>query len=68
MNWLDPEPERGSSDFEIYKEDLECLDCDMYNSYFSGYYLPPTENEYKQMCSELRDDVEGEPYPDVAHC
>ena len=40
----------------------------MYNSYFSGYYLPPTENEYKQMCSELRDDVEGEPYPDVAHC
>ena len=68
VNWLDPEPERGSSDFEIYKEDLECLDYDMYNSYFSGYYLPPTENEYKQMCSELRDDVEGEPYPDVAHC
>jgi len=21
VNWLDPEPERGSSDFEIYKED-----------------------------------------------
>jgi hypothetical protein len=50
INWLDPEPEKESSDYEMYVQELK------YNQegvvFYSGYHGPPTEEEYNRLCDE----------------
>mmetsp|Transcript_7852 Transcript_7852/g.11355 ORF Transcript_7852/g.11355 Transcript_7852/m.11355 type:complete len:130 (+) Transcript_7852:3-392(+) len=50
VNWLDPEPERGGSDYEEYIKDLRRLEYGIY--FFKGYHQPPTEAEYRLLCED----------------
>ena len=51
INWLEPEPDRESSDYEEYCHQLRSLPEEI--SFFSGYHNPPTEDEYYQLLNEL---------------
>ena len=51
INWLEPEPDRGSSDYEEYCYQLRSLPEEI--SFFSGYHNPPTADEYYQLLNEL---------------
>ena len=50
INWLEPEPERDSSDYEEYIRQLRSLQEEI--SFFRGYHNPPTEDEYNQLRHE----------------
>jgi hypothetical protein len=47
VNWLDPEPAKGSSDYNKYIQDLQELERKVYR--FRGLYQPPTEEEYNEL-------------------
>ncbi len=61
VNWLDPEPDRESSDYEIYVEELkeiqkgEGLYRGRYLDMYEELHQPPTEEEYNRLFSELDD-------------
>ena len=44
VNWLDPEPDRESSDYEEYIVELQKLDRKL--GMYRGFHRPPTEEEY----------------------
>ena len=50
INWLDPEPDRESSDYEDYTRELQSLQEDIFC--FEGYHQPPSQDEYKRLCEE----------------
>jgi hypothetical protein len=50
VNWLDPEPDRESSDYEKYIEELEEINSQV--DFYKGFYHPPTEEEYNRLCEE----------------
>jgi hypothetical protein len=41
VNWLDPEPDKGSSDYSKYIQDLHELEREVYM--YGGFHQPPTE-------------------------
>lgn len=45
MNWLDPEPDTGSSDYGKYIEELEQINSEV--NVFRGFHQPPAV-EYRQ--------------------
>ena len=45
VNWLDPEPDRQSSGYEEYIEDLGKIDN---VDFYRGFHQPPTEEEYRR--------------------
>jgi hypothetical protein len=47
VNWLDPEPDKGSSDYSKYIQDLQELERKV--DKFRGFYQPPTEEEYNEL-------------------
>ena len=47
VNWLGPEPDKGSSDYSKYIQDL--LQLERKVNRFRGFYQPPTEEEYNEM-------------------
>ena len=47
VNWLDPEPDRESSDYEEYIEELQEMNSQV--KFFKGYHQPPTEEEYRRL-------------------
>ncbi len=47
INWLEPEPEIQGSDLENYNRQLRFLRNE--TNYFSGFYNPPTEDEFNQL-------------------
>jgi hypothetical protein len=47
VNWLDPEPDRESSDYSKYTEELEQINSQVYT--FKGFHQPPTEEEYHRL-------------------
>jgi hypothetical protein len=47
VNWLDPEPDKGSSDYSKYIQDLQ--DRERNVDFFSGFNQPPTEEEYNEL-------------------
>ncbi|KAK1744505.1 hypothetical protein QTG54_005038 [Skeletonema marinoi] len=49
--WLDPEPERESSDYEEYIEQLDHIEKRVY---FRGFFEPPTEEEYNMLYCFVR--------------
>ena len=53
VNWLDPEPDRESSDYEAYIKEKDKIEdeCQIY----TGFYEPPTEEEYLRRVEEARD-------------
>jgi len=50
INWLDPEPDRESNDYDVYIRELQSIQEDIFC--FEGYHQPPTEEEYKRLCEE----------------
>jgi hypothetical protein len=46
VNWLDPEPDTGSSDYGKYIEELEQINGEV--NVFRGFHQPPTEEEYRE--------------------
>jgi len=51
-NWLDPEPDRESSEYEIYIEELQEIESEV--DVYSGFHQPPTEEEYRRLIEEDR--------------
>jgi hypothetical protein len=47
VNWLDPEPDKGSSDYSKYIQDLQELESEVY--LFRGFYQPPSEEDYNTL-------------------
>jgi len=62
INWLDPEPDNDSSDYETYIQELQTIEGgnNFFNSlnqvsqinFYRGYRQPPTEEEYRRLCRE----------------
>jgi hypothetical protein len=52
VNWLDPEPDRESSDFEEYMEELQRIERQVRTSMCQGFHQPPTEEEYHRLLDE----------------
>ncbi len=50
VNWLDPEPDRESSDYEKYNEDLQEIDGKV--KLYKGFHQPPSEEEYRRLLDE----------------
>jgi hypothetical protein len=50
VNWLDPEPDSESSDYEEYIEESQWRERKV-NTY-KGHYQPPTEEEYDRLLEE----------------
>jgi hypothetical protein len=50
VNWLDPEPERGSICYEDYVADCRSMQDEI--GMYRGYYEPPTEEQYTLLCEE----------------
>ena len=59
VNWLDPEPDRESSDYAKYIEELEEIQMGVtmyrgrYVEVYDGFHQPPTEEEYHRLFSEF---------------
>ncbi len=51
VNWLDPEPQIGSSGYEKYIEELQEIQCHV--QFYRGFHQPPTEDEYSRLLDEL---------------
>ena len=50
MNWLDPEPDRESSDYWQYIEELQKIENEV--RFYRGFHQPPTEQEYHRLLEE----------------
>ncbi len=58
VNWLDPEPNRESSDYDEYIEDLLKVSSQVY--FYIGSYQPPTEEEYHRLVEEDKQRIRTE--------
>ena len=47
VNWLDPEPNRESSDYGKYIEELQVIQCQV--GLYKGIHQPPTREEYNRL-------------------
>ncbi len=47
VNWLDPEPDSESSDYDEYIEKLQSINSEA--DFYNGFYQPPTEEEYRRL-------------------
>eukprot|EP00984_Skeletonema_dohrnii_P028771 scaffold18884_cov72-Skeletonema_dohrnii-CCMP3373.AAC.1 len=52
VNWLDPEPDRESSDYEKYIEELHKIERQV--QLFRGFHQPPSEEEFHRLEFEFR--------------
>ncbi len=52
VNWLDPEPDRESSDYGKYVEELQEIERDV--STYRGFHQPPTEEQYLGLVEQRR--------------
>jgi hypothetical protein len=51
INWLDPEPRKGSIEYEAYIEELSNIHrLGVKIDFYSGYHQPPTKAEYHRLC------------------
>ncbi len=48
VNWLDPEPDIGSSGYGKYMEELQEIEDEVAISTYRGFHQPPTEEEYRE--------------------
>ena len=54
VNWLDPEPDRESSEYEEYIEKL--LEAEEDLEMYRGFHQPPTEEEYNRLLQQIADE------------
>ncbi len=50
VNWLDPEPDKESSEYEEYIEESQCRERKV--NIYRGFHQPPTEEEYRRLWYE----------------
>ena len=50
INWLGPEPDRENSGYEVYDQELQSMQEDIFC--FEGYHQPPAQDDYKRLCEE----------------
>ena len=55
VHWLDPEPERESSDYEKYIEELQEIEEQVAN--YREFYQPPTKEEYDRLWGNSKIDT-----------
>jgi hypothetical protein len=53
VNWLDPQPESGSSDYARYIEELQEINSQV-KRFYRGLHQPPTEEEYNRRWEEYK--------------
>ncbi len=46
VNWLDPEPDRESSEYSKYVEELREIEIETQETPYIGFHQPPTGEEY----------------------
>ena len=51
MNWIDPEPGKGSSGYSKYIYQLQKIGRDV--DKYKGFHQPPTQAEYNKIHREL---------------
>ncbi len=49
MNWFDPEPDRESSDYAKYVEELQKLNRECKVDMYRGFHQPPTQEEHNRL-------------------
>jgi hypothetical protein len=54
VNWLDPEPDRESSDYGKYVKKLQEMNSKV--EFFKGFHQPPTEEEYNRLCDRFEEE------------
>jgi hypothetical protein len=52
VNWLDPEPDRESSDHKEYIQELQFINSEDAVKLYRGFHQPPTEEEYDRLLYE----------------
>jgi hypothetical protein len=57
VNWLDPEPDRDSSEYAKYIEKLRRIE--LQRKVFKGFHQPPTEEEYDRLLEAYDDERSG---------
>ena len=50
VNWLDPEPDSKSSDYDEYIEKLQSINSEV--DFYQGFYHPPTQEECRRLYDE----------------
>ena len=58
VNWLDPEPDRESSDYAKYIEELQEQEINRHVNIYRGFHQPPTEEEYNRLIEEYDHETE----------
>jgi hypothetical protein len=58
VNWLDPEPERGSTGYEDYVADYRRIQDEV--GMYRGYYEPPTEEQYTLLYEEYLAEIQSD--------
>jgi hypothetical protein len=56
VNWLDPEPDRESSDYGKYIGELQKTNRQV--NFYKGFHQPPTEEEYNRLHEVLQEEGE----------
>ena len=51
INWIDPEPDRDSSNYDEDVRELQSIQEDIFC--FEGYHEPPSQDDYKRLCEEF---------------
>ena len=54
MNWLDPEPDRESSDYAKYIEELQEINSQV--KMYKGFHQPPTAEEFRRLIEVLQEE------------
>ncbi len=57
VNWLDPEPDRESSDYGKYKEELQEIEAQVKR--FKGFYQPPTQEEFESIWERISEEIDN---------
>ncbi len=56
-NWLDPEPDSESSEYEGYIEELQAIEAKV--RFYRGFHQPPTQEEYQGLVEDYESDSES---------
>ena len=54
VNWLDPEPDRESTDYGKYMEELQKIEGQV--DFFKGFYQPPPQEEFERIVERINRD------------
>jgi hypothetical protein len=55
VNWLDPEPDRESSEYGKYMVELQKIEGEINN--FKGYHQPPPQEEFERIAERINDEI-----------